>query len=107
MQNVSLSELVKLPSVKDRVLQFFDNIPVVNVPKIIYESCHIQSVIGREVEIDPPIKIHIAIYERKSGGHPPFYLTLQINNLLLHNCMLDSGAAMNVMTLSIMKEMGL
>ena len=107
MQNVSLGELVKLPSVKDQVQQFFDNIPVVNAPEIVYETCHIQSVRGQEVEVYPPIQIHTVVYERKSGGHPPFYLTLQINNLLLHNCMLDSGAAMNVIPLSIMKEMGL
>ena len=107
MQNVFLSELVKLASVKDQVQKFFDNIPVAIAPEIVYESCHIQSIRGREVEVDPPIQIHTTVYERKSGGHPPFYLTLQINNLLLHNCMLDSGVAMNVMPLSIMKEMGL
>ena len=107
MQNVSLGELVKLPSIKDQVQQFFDNIPVANAPEIVYESCHIQSVRGREVEVDPPIQIHTVIYERKRRGHPPFYLTLQINNLLFHNYMLDSGVAMNVMPLSIIKEMGL
>ena len=107
MYIVSLSELVKLSSVKDQVQQFFDNILVTNIPEIVYEPCHIQSVRGREVEVDPPIQIHVAIYERKSEGHPPFYLTLQINNLFLHNYMLHSGAAMNVMPLGIMKEMGL
>ena len=47
MQNVSLSELVTLPSVKYQVQQFFDNIPVENAPEIVYESCHIQSVRGK------------------------------------------------------------
>ena len=55
MQIVSLGELVKLPSIKDQVQQFFDNIPVANALEIFYESCHIQSVRGREVEVDPPI----------------------------------------------------
>ena len=55
MQNVSLGELVKLPFVKDQVQRFFDNILVANAPEIVYESCHIQSVRGREVEVDPPI----------------------------------------------------
>ena len=58
-------------------------------------------------ENDPPINIQCAIYERKNGGHPPFYLTLQIQNTLLHNCMLDFGVAMNVIPLHVMKEMGL
>ena len=47
MQNVSLSELVKLPSVKDQVQQLFDNIPIANSPKIIYESFHIQIIRGK------------------------------------------------------------
>ena len=105
MQSIPLSELVKFPIVKDQVQQFFDKIPI--APKIVYESCHIKSAKGREVEEYPLIYIHTAIYERRSGGHPPFYLTLHINNLLLHNYMLDSGVAMNVMPLGIMKEMGL
>ena len=67
MQNVSLSELVKLPSIKDQVQRFFHNIPVANALEIVYESCHVQSVIGREVEVDPPIQIHNVVYERKSG----------------------------------------
>ena len=41
MQNVSLGELVKLPSVKDQVQRVFDNILVDNAPDIFYESCHI------------------------------------------------------------------
>ena len=89
MQSVPLSELVKLPIVKDQVQQFFNKIHIENTPKIAYDSCNIQSVRGREVEEDPPIHIHIAIYERKSGGHPPLYLTLHIKYLLLHNYMLD------------------
>ena len=67
MQNVSLTELVKLPLIKDQVQKFFDNIPVANAPEIVYESCHIQSIRGREVEVDPPIQIHMAVYEIKSG----------------------------------------
>ena len=35
MQNVSLSELIKLPSVKDQVQQIFDNNPVANTPEIV------------------------------------------------------------------------
>ena len=30
--------------------------------------------------------------------HPPFYVSLLVDNLLLHNCMLDSGASSNVIT---------
>jgi hypothetical protein len=38
---------------------------------------------------------------------PPFYISLLVNGLLLWNCMLDSGASTNVMTLEVMNELGL
>ena len=38
---------------------------------------------------------------------PPFYVSLVIHDLLLHNCMLDSGASHNLMPLSVMEQLGL
>jgi hypothetical protein len=46
-------------------------------------------------------------YHRNNGGHAPFFITLVVNNLLLHNCMLDYGASTNVMSLKVMNELGL
>jgi hypothetical protein len=40
-------------------------------------------------------------------GHSPFYISLQVNDLLLHNCMLDSRASTIVMPLYVMKQLGL
>jgi hypothetical protein len=37
----------------------------------------------------------------------PFYITLNVQDRLLHNCMLDSGASHNVMPKSIMDRLGL
>jgi hypothetical protein len=37
----------------------------------------------------------------------PFYITLNMHDQLLHNCMLDSGASHNVMPKSIMDRLGL
>ena len=41
MQSVPLSDLIKLPTFKDQVQQFFDRILIENAPMIVYESCHI------------------------------------------------------------------
>ena len=38
---------------------------------------------------------------------PPFYVSLVFHDLLLHNCMLDSGASHNLMPLSVMEQLGL
>jgi hypothetical protein len=44
----------------------------------------------------------------KNDNDPaPFYISLLVNGLILRNCMLDSGASTNVMTLEIMCELGL
>jgi hypothetical protein len=37
----------------------------------------------------------------------PFLISLMVNDLWLHNCMLDSGAPTNVMTLQVMNQLGL
>lgn len=37
----------------------------------------------------------------------PFFLTLEVNDCLLHNCMLDSGASTNVMTKKVMDQLNL
>ena len=38
---------------------------------------------------------------------PPFYISLRIHNLFLHNAMLDSGASHNLMPKIIMDNLGL
>jgi hypothetical protein len=38
---------------------------------------------------------------------PPFYISLRIHNLFLHNAMLDSGASHNLLPKMIMDNLGL
>ena len=45
--------------------------------------------------------------EGKKGNCPPFFISLHINDLMLHNCMLDPGASTNVMPLKVMNQLGL
>jgi hypothetical protein len=40
-----------------------------------------------------------------NGGRDPFYISLQVNNLLLQNCLLDFGASTNVMPLKTMQQL--
>jgi hypothetical protein len=46
-------------------------------------------------------------YDRSKEEHAPFFISLVVNDLLLHNCMLDSGASTNVMSLKVMNQLGL
>jgi hypothetical protein len=43
----------------------------------------------------------------KNNYNPPFYLSLGMDNLVLQNCMVDSRASTNVMSLKVMKQLGL
>jgi hypothetical protein len=39
--------------------------------------------------------------------HLPFFMTLIMNNKSLNNCMLDTGAGANMMSLKVMQQLGL
>ena len=43
----------------------------------------------------------------QEGGVPPFYVSLNIHDKILHNAMLDSGASHNLMPKVIMEKLGL
>ena len=40
-----------------------------------------------------------------NGGRSPFYISLQVKNLLFQNCLLDSEASTNVMPLKTMQQL--
>jgi hypothetical protein len=42
---------------------------------------------------------------RLNGGCDPFYISLQVKNLLFQNCLLDSEASTNVMPLKTMQQL--
>ena len=43
----------------------------------------------------------------KKESFPPFYISLNIHDKVLHNCLLDSGASHNLMPKVVMDELGL
>jgi hypothetical protein len=43
----------------------------------------------------------------KKHNFRPFFVTLQVNGLLLHNCLLHPGAKANIMTEEVMQQLGL
>jgi hypothetical protein len=53
---------------------------------------------GDDFEEEPPIIFHVGSMGTKYGEPTPFYITLQINDFLLHNCVFDPNAPRNIMT---------
>ena len=45
--------------------------------------------------------------EKDDNSSPHFYLTLNIHDKMLHNCLLDSGASHNLMPKKVMDELEL
>ena len=89
-ENVSLFEMCKVPQQKERLLKALEaldeRLPADNRPKEEEEV--------RETSIGGKFK----------SKHPPFLLTFEIFNHNVHNCLVDSGASVNVMPISVCKR---
>jgi hypothetical protein len=60
-----------------------------------------------DCEEEFPIVYQVGIMGTKYGEPVPFYVTLQINDFLLHNCVFDLETPKNVMTERVMHQLGL
>jgi hypothetical protein len=83
---IPLKEVIKVPFVKER----FDNL---------FQ--------GSDGPMDPPIMLQADHFRVQYGEHPPFFMTLIMNNKSLNNCMLDTRVDANKMSLKVMQQLGL
>ena len=74
-----LQELLKVPSISSKVVECLGIQSKTRIPKPI-----------PKIARDPPVMIQSVM--NKGDKYPPFYVALEINQLILHNCMLDFGA---------------
>ena len=91
---VSLQELLKVPSINNKAARCLGMQPKTKIPKPI-----------PKITKDPLVMIQSVM--NKGDGYPPFYVSLEINQLILHNCMLDSGVEVNVMPYKVMNQLEL
>jgi hypothetical protein len=91
---VPVSGLMKIPSQREKLLRAID--------------CPSQK------SVDPPpsrtyqdAPVILQNMDRGNEKNRPFYLSLLVNDFILHNCMLDSGATSNVMTKKVMEQLNL
>jgi hypothetical protein len=54
---------------------------------------------------DPPIILNTMYIDQKRDSNSPFYISFDINGLHLKNCMLESGASTNVISLKVMEKL--
>jgi hypothetical protein len=82
---IPLREVIKVPYVKERFHNFFK---------------------GSYGPMDPPIMLWVDQFRVQYDEHPPFLMTLLMNNKSLNNYMLDSGVGANMMYLKFMQQLG-
>jgi hypothetical protein len=93
---VPIIELAKIPSIRSQIKEVL-GLEVINQPNQVVDDNE-----------DAPIVLQSMNQEgRRNASHQPFFISLLVNDLLLHNCMLDSGASTNVMSLIVMNQLGL
>ena len=88
--NISLFEMCKVPQQKEKLLKELEaseeGLPTDNQPK-------------EEEEIG-----EASVGGNPKSKNPSFLLTFEIFNHNVHNCLVDSGASVNVMSLSVCKK---
>jgi hypothetical protein len=91
---VPVEEIIKIPSQREKLLKAMEEPSQSSVdrpPAVAYQ--------------DAPVILQN--WDRGNEKNQPFFLSLLVNNHLLHNCMLDSGASSNVMTKKVMEQLKL
>jgi hypothetical protein len=83
---IPLREVIKVPSIKERFDNFFK---------------------GSDGPMDPPLMLQVDHFRVQYDEHPPFFMTLLINNKCLNNCMLESRAGANMMSLKVTQQLAL
>ena len=82
---VPLSKIINIPSQMDKVKRYL-NLEAKKYQPLILKSIH---------------------QDRKNMIHAPFFITLVLNEIILHQCMLDYRASTNVIPLQFMNQLGL
>ena len=116
---VPILELCKIPVQKEKLLKILDsptdscpstpleplsNPPKPSTPNKVTFSDTMERT-SNNVFVDPLIVLHTR--DPRKEDHPPFYVSLMIGHLLLHNCMLDSGCSSSIMTKTVMHQLNL
>ena len=106
--HVYATDVLKIPGQKEKLLKALEDSKS-EAHKIIEEDPLPNNNAIFEAELIEPIDIPIVLnsVDPRREDHPPFFVSLLVDNLILHNCMLDSGGSSNVMTRKVMEQLNL
>eukprot|EP01018_Ginkgo_biloba_P007611 Gb_17039 [translate_table: standard] len=92
---IPLTKLVKIPTYHKEITKMLDS------------SASLVQIDTLNVQDESPLVVFGPHIEERNETVAPFYITLTVQDHLLHNCMLDSGASHNLMPKVIMEKLGL
>jgi hypothetical protein len=92
---VPLSELVKKEDFKRSLSKLLQ-----------YEPPH-PSTDSINIQYENPVVVLGPMVEYRDDSSPPLYISLNIHDKVMHNCLMDSGASHNLMPKIVMEELGL
>ena len=106
--HVYATGVLKIPGQKEKLLKALEDSKS-EAHKIIEEDPLPNNNAIFESELIEPIDMPIFLnsVDPRREDHPPFYVSLLVDKLLIHNCMLDSDASSNVMTRKVMEQLNL
>ena len=100
---VPIAKLVKIPAQKDKLLKAIEE----HSPNSFVSRNSKKSREKQIVEAYQDALVILQNIDRGNEENAPFFITLIMNDHLLHNCMLDSGASSSVMTKKVMEQLNL
>jgi hypothetical protein len=104
---IPLSELMSKNAYRSQVIKALSIEPKLGMKSLTVGSANHSDTVNLtddqpELLFGPEVDGH-----NDTGDVAPFYVSLNIHNLILHNAMLDSGASHNLMPKAVMEKLGL
>ena len=100
---VSVSEIIKNPEQKEKLMNVINPPP----PKKVTFEKPIEDLPPSKKDVTRDLPVILHTMDSRKEDRPPFYVSLMIFDILLHNCMLDSGSSSYVMTKKVMNRLKL
>jgi hypothetical protein len=83
-------EVVKIPQQRENILKILDE-----------PGSRMEAIVAS------PRKIQTTSVVKMRGKVPPFYISIENHDVVLHNCLVDSRAMNNIMPLEVMEALGM
>jgi hypothetical protein len=104
---IPLSELMNKDAYRSQVIKALTIEPDIGTKSLIVGSTNHSDTVNL-TDDQPELLFGLEVDGRDDNGYvAPFYISLNIHDLILHNAMLDSGASHNLMPKAVMEKLGL